>query len=188
MFLSIDGLDGSGKSTVSRDLADALRERGRDVTVMEHPGDGFLGRTCKRLLLKKGLPAALFAAAFLSTEMFLGSFRIRRSESDVIAVRYTLSAFYLPSPVYRIVYRLYSAFMPRPDVMFFVDVDPETAMERVSSRGDDLEMFENRESMEEIRRRILSEKGVVAIDGSGTPEETASEMIAYLDNFCSNIF
>ncbi len=188
MFLSIDGLDGSGKSTVSHELADMLENRGRSVAVMEHPGEGFLGRTCKRLLLKKGLPAALFAAAFLSTEMFLGSFRIRKAEGDIIAVRYTLSAFYLPSPVYRIVYKSYSAFMPRPDVMFFVDVDPRTAMDRVSSRGDDLEMFENRESMEEIRRRILSEKDAIVIDGSGTPEETAAKMMAHLENFCSNIF
>ncbi len=188
MFLSIDGLDGSGKSTVSAELAEMLKRKERSVEVMEHPGEGFLGRTCKRLLLKEGLPAALFAAAFLSTEMFLGSFRIRKAGNDVIAVRYTLSAFYLPSPIYRIVYKSYSSFMPRPDVMFFVDVDPKTAMERVSSRGDDLEMFENTESMEEIRRRILSEKDVVVIDGSGTPEETAAKMMAHMENFCSNIF
>jgi len=188
MFLSIDGLDGSGKSTVSHELAEMLEKRACDVRIVEYPGEGLLGRTCKRLLLREGLPATLFAAAFLSTEMFLGSFGIRKTTCDVIAVRYTLSAFYLPRPLYKVVYKTYSAFMPRPDVMFFVDVDPKTAMERVSSRGDDLEMFENVESMEEIRRRVLSEPGVAVIDGSGTPKETASKMIAHLENSCSNIF
>ena len=188
MFLSIDGLDGSGKSTVSQELAGMMLRESREVMVIEHPGEGLLGRTCKRLLLKEGLPAALFAAGFLSTEMFLSSFRIRRARSDVVAVRYTLSAFYLPKPVYRIVYKAFSAVMPRPDAIFFVDVDPETAMERVSSRGEDLEMFENRESMEEIRSRILSEPGVIVVDGSGTPRETASLILLELEGSRSNIF
>ncbi len=188
MFLSIDGLDGSGKSTVSQELADMMLRESREVVVIEHPGEGILGRTCKRLLLKEGLPAALFAAGFLSTEMFLSSFRIRKARGDVISVRYTMSAFYLPKPVYRVVYKAFSAVMPRPDAMFFVDVDPETAMERVSSRGEDLEMFENRGSMEEIRRRILSEPGVIVVDGSGTPKETASLILSKLEDSRSNIF
>ena len=188
MFLSIDGLDGSGKSTVSRALAGMLEGRSGSVLLVEHPGEGLLGRTCRRLLLKDGLPAALFAAAFLSAEMLLGSRRIRKAGCDVVAVRYTLSAFYLPGPLCRPMYRAFSAVMPVPDAMVFVDVDPETAMERVSSRGSAVEMFENRESMEEVRRRVLSEPGVVVVDGSGTPEEVARDILEKVAESCSNLF
>ena len=183
MFLSIDGLDGSGKSTASEVLADALRSEGREVMLVEHPGKGLLGRTCRRLLLKEGLPAALFAAAFMSAEMLLGSSRIRKADCDVIAVRYTLSAMYLPSPMDAAVFRLFSAVMPRPDAMLFVDVAPEVAMGRVSSRGKELEMFENRESMEEVRRKALAVPGVVPVDGSGSPEDVARRMLAALRPF-----
>ena len=85
-------------------------------------------------------------------------------------------------------YRAFSTVMPVPDAMVFVDVDPETAMERVSSRGSAVEMFENRESMEEIRRRVLSEPGVVVVDGSGTPEEVARDILEKVAESCSNLF
>ena len=49
-------------------------------------------------------------------------------------------------------------------------------------------MFENRESMEEIRSRILSEPGVIVVDGSGTPRETASLILLELEGSRSNIF
>ena len=38
MFLSIDGLDGSGKSTVSQELAGMMLRESGEVVVIEHPG------------------------------------------------------------------------------------------------------------------------------------------------------
>ena len=188
MFASIDGLDGSGKSTASKILAEKLRREGTDVMLLEHPGNGFLGRTCRRFLVRKGIPASLSAAAFLSLEMFLNSFRIRRS-GNAISVRYTLSAYYLPEPIADPVFRIYSAVMPRPDAMLFIDVDPAVAAERTESRGGEREMFENAVSMREVRGRILSVPGVTAVDGSGTPEETAELLLQALRAvFPSNIF
>ena len=40
MFIAVDGLDGSGKSTVAAGIAEALTSDGISVTVREHPGDG----------------------------------------------------------------------------------------------------------------------------------------------------
>ena len=178
MFLSIDGLDGSGKSTVSKALAEALRARGREVVLIENPGDGPLGRTCRRLLTKSGPIAGGLAAAFLSLEIFLGALRVRRTGGDAIIVRYTLSALYMPEPVYKVAYRAISSFLPRPDLMVFVDVDPEIAMGRVSERGDKLEMFENRGSMERVRRRALAEPGVAVVDGSLGPDEVVDGILS----------
>ena len=38
LFLSLDGIDGTGKSTQCRLLADWLREQGRDVVACVDPG------------------------------------------------------------------------------------------------------------------------------------------------------
>jgi dTMP kinase len=79
--------------------------------------------------------------------------------------------------------------MPRPDAMIFIDLDPETAMERAGSRGNEREMFENLGSMKEMRERILSVPGLTVIDGSGTPEETAERMMKAMSiDSAGNIF
>src|SRR5581483_5945755 len=37
-LITIEGIDGAGKSTLAAHLADALRERGREATVLREPG------------------------------------------------------------------------------------------------------------------------------------------------------
>jgi dTMP kinase len=51
LFLSLDGLDGCGKSTQCRLLADWLRGRGHTVTPCIDPGGTDLGQQLRRLLL-----------------------------------------------------------------------------------------------------------------------------------------
>lgn len=51
LFLSLDGLDGCGKSTQCRLLADWLRGQGHSVTPCIDPGGTDLGQQLRRLLL-----------------------------------------------------------------------------------------------------------------------------------------
>ena len=53
MFLVLDGLDGSGKSTQLERLSIWLRESGRPVVVCRDPGSTPLGDEIRRLLLQK---------------------------------------------------------------------------------------------------------------------------------------
>jgi dTMP kinase len=50
-FLSLDGLDGTGKSTQCRLLAKWLREQGRDVVTCIDPGGTPLGQELRQILL-----------------------------------------------------------------------------------------------------------------------------------------
>lgn len=51
MFFSLEGIDGSGKSTQARRLADAVRELGREVVEVREPGGTDLGERIRSLLL-----------------------------------------------------------------------------------------------------------------------------------------
>ena len=57
MFICIDGIDGSGKSTQVELLAEYLRSTGRDVVVVRDPGGTPLGNSLREILLhKKEIP------------------------------------------------------------------------------------------------------------------------------------
>ncbi len=52
LFLSFEGIDGSGKSTQARRLADTLRTRGRTVTLTREPGGSPGAEEIRRLVLE----------------------------------------------------------------------------------------------------------------------------------------
>ncbi len=53
MFISIDGCDGTGKSTQIALLCEWLREQGRDVLTCRDPGSSPLGEAVRELLLNR---------------------------------------------------------------------------------------------------------------------------------------
>ncbi len=56
-FITLEGVDGAGKSTHLSFVADWLRQQGRDVVVTREPGGTPLGETLRELLLHRDMDA-----------------------------------------------------------------------------------------------------------------------------------
>lgn len=155
-FIVIDGLDGSGKDTQVRLLAEMYEKQGRSVTVRSHPCcDNRYGRKSKQALLKTGKINHIKATIYFGLDAIRSVVKYTHDDNvDVLIFsRYILAVMYLPDVINTIVYKIVVFVLPTSDCMFFLDVSPEESLRRMGSRGDETEMFENIDSLRENRLR-----------------------------------
>ena len=153
----IDGIDGSGKTTTALAVKSILESKGHTVTMFSHPDRNHLcGKLCGRYLTIEGNPAKILSTSFFILSVIGSLFRMKRCRTDdVIFVRYTMSVCYVPEKLVKRAYRLFTAILPKPDMLILKDVEEEDAVKRIGRRGDDVEVFENLESLRETRRKMM---------------------------------
>lgn len=79
-----------------------------------------------------------------------------RDYDYIIFVRYLLGTAYLPSPMDKVAYHLFATIVPKPEKLYFIDIKPEVAYERIIKRANNaFEMFEKPEALQKIRRKGL---------------------------------
>lgn len=165
LFIVLEGIDGTGKSTQTRQLADWFRSLGREVVESREPTDGPWGRQLR----------ASAATGRLSPEEELELFLRDRREhvEQVIQPALTegkvviLDRYYFSTMAYQgargfdpvEIRRRNEVFAPVPDLLFILDLDVDAALERIGVRGDRANEFEKRDSLEKCREIFLSLAG-----------------------------
>ena len=195
LFITFEGIDGSGKSTQARMLAEALGDAGRAVRSTREPGGSPGAEEIRRLVLE-GDPDRWSA----ETEILLFTAARRdhlerviepalAADEVVVCDRFADSTrMYqgLRAPGLReIVDQLHSLMIRRePDLTFIVDMDPAKGHARAKSRNGREERFEDfgTQLQEQMRAGFLelarefSDRCVV-VDGDRAPQEVAAEVI-----------
>lgn len=152
-FISFEGIDGSGKSTQSRRLAEYLRAKGREVVETREPG-GSPGAEQIRALVLQGDPdrwsaeteILLFTAArrdhlerVIAPALAAGKTVICDRFADSTRMYQGLSR----GDLREIVDALHSLMIVRePDLTILIDMDPATGLARALSRQTPDERFE----------------------------------------------
>ena len=167
-FITFEGIDGSGKSTQAKRLADRLRAEGRDVVLTREPG-GSVGAEEIRALVLEGNPdrwsaeteILLFTAArrdhlerTILPAVAAGKIVICDRFADSTRMYQGLSRGDLRG----IVDQLHSLMIGRePDLTVLIDMDPATGLARAKSRQTAEERFEDfgQALQEQMRRGFL---------------------------------
>ena len=156
LLIAIEGIDGAGKSTLARGLADLLEQAGAEVVLSKEPTDGPWGTRLR----------ASAATGRLSPEeevdLLLRDRRQHVEERVVPALErgeVVILDRYFPSmvayqgaaglPVDELL-RL-NDFAPRPHLLLLLDLPPETGLARIRARGDVPNHFETAQNLERCR-------------------------------------
>ena len=196
MFISFEGIDGSGKSTQARMLAEALSAAGHEVMATREPGGSpgaeeiralvlqgdperwspeseiLLFTAARRDHLERTIDPALAAGKIVVCDRFADSTRMyqgmRRAGLRVL------------------VDELHRLMIGRePDLTFLIDIEPEVGLYRAKGRRGHEERFEDMglELQERMRAGFLGlareyPARFVVIDGARAPEDVARDILA----------
>jgi dTMP kinase len=151
MFITLDGIDGAGKSTQIAMLQEWLVSKGQIVETFRDPGATKLGESIREILLhREDIPLSMTAEMllYMASRAQLVTERIRPALErgvSVICDRFLLA---------NVVYQGVAGGLPvdelwsigkvatgslRPDVTILLDLDPETGLKRVGGSQDRLE-------------------------------------------------
>ncbi len=188
LFLSFEGVDGSGKTTQIELLADWLRAQGRAAVVAQEPGGTRVGLEIRKLLLDsrstdlQPLPELLLYFASRAQNLAEVIRPALEAGKVVIADRFTDATLAyqgygrgLGAETVRAIDAVACGGM-EPDLTFWLDLDPEVGLRRALSRESAVD--ESRMEREDLdfRRKVregylrihqANPKRVKRIDASG---------------------
>ena len=189
-----EGIDGAGKSTLARGLAEGLRARGHRVILTAEPTHGVHGRALRRALRGEERPSLeeeyrLFVADRREhvEEVILPGLR---EGAVVVCDRYYLSTMAYQGArglEMEAIREENEAFAPRPHLALVVELPVEEALARIRrSRGLGPDLMEEEEYLRRVaaRFREMDLPFVVRLDGRLPPQRLLQEALRAVEERC----
>lgn len=196
-FIVFEGIDGSGKSTQIRLLAEALAERGIKTHHSAEPTSYPTGKAIREVLSGRVKVTDDELAVMFATD------RANHNKNQDNGIEALLSQgitaisdrYYYSSLAYQGVQigltrvmqlNLENPDIRRPDLCIFLDLEPEESLRRIEARHLSAEIFETYEYLDKTRKTfvgvidLLRERGenIVCINAAASIEEIAEAVLS----------
>ena len=185
MLIAFEGVDGSGKSTQARRLAEHLRTGGREVILTREPTDGPWGKKIRSARFTERMSPEDELAAFIEDRKEHVATLINPALARGAVV--IIDRYYYSTAAYQgargldphELIRVNRAFAPKPDLVLLYDVTPDVSLSRIQARGEGVDLFETRDALTRVRELFLSlvEGHVKVIDGSADADAVFAQTL-----------
>ncbi|MGH1383487.1 dTMP kinase [Kordia sp.] len=204
IFIAIEGIDGSGKSTQAKNIAKRLEANGHKVYLTFEPTDMRIGKMIRSILGGKEkadekVIAALFVADRLDHLLHETEGILKKLEEGytVITDRYYFSSYAYHGAHMDMDWVIQSNKMAaeilKPTVNIFVDVSPEVAMKRINANRETIEIYETLDNLKAVQsqytrafEKLKKEEHIVSVNGDETPEKVTEALWEVIQNEIKN--
>lgn len=186
LFIVLEGIDGTGKSTQARRLGEWFEKQGREVVLSREPTDGPWGKKLRESASTGRLSPQDELQYFLNDR--------RQHVDEKIAPALAagkvviLDRYYFSTMAYQgargfdpaEIRRMNEEFAPVPDLLLILDLDVDTAHQRIGHRGDSTNEFEKHESLTRCREIFLSLKDepfARVVDSKGSLDDVSAKIL-----------
>jgi dTMP kinase len=182
VFIVIEGLDGSGKTTQARILANTL-SKSYSVLCTAEPSDGKIGNFIRQSCLynEKRLPteaeALLFAADRI--EHMRNEIAPALNEGKIVVCdRYVYSSLaYQGGAGLNLDWiKTINARTLEPDLALYIDVSPEHVLERLQRKKSVMETLETQRKVQRIYLKYVEKGELIQVDGDKSKEQVAEAL------------
>ncbi|AEX85683.1 thymidylate kinase [Marinitoga piezophila KA3] len=197
MLITFEGIESSGKSTLSKKLVEYFKIKNKDVIWNREPGGTELGEKIRELLLGNYKichvsEALLFAA---SRAQLIEEIIKPNKDKIIILDRFVDSSIvyqgYARELGWKEVFEINKHALDgiMPDLTIVVDVNVETSFERMKNKNKDRIESEGREFFEKAREGFLKlkewfpERNIEYISGENTLDVEYNELIAIINKY-----
>lgn len=182
VFICIEGLDGSGKTTQAVLLTERLYKSHNAIYTTE-PSHGKTGTFIRECCLyeKKRLPTAAEALLFAADRIEHVENEIKPALAEgklVICDRYIYSSLaYQGSAGLSLDWiKTINSHALQPDFGIFIDVSPERVLERLQRKKSVMETLETQQKVREIYMKFVEKGELIKIDG-GKPKDVVADAL-----------
>lgn len=182
VFICIEGLDGSGKTTQARHLVETLQKEGFHAVYTAEPSNGVFGKILREHILvgDRRFPVAeavLFAVDRVDhVESEINSFL--QEGKIVVSDRYVYSsiAYQGASNLPRKWLREINRLAIKPDLTILIDVPAEKVLKRIDGQKSVMETLQTQRKVREAYLELAEKDGLQIVDGDSTEEKVAERI------------
>jgi dTMP kinase len=190
-FIVFEGIDKSGKHTQSRMLFEYLRKGGTKAIYTEEPSpDNPIGCMIKEWLagkfeLKSGEAITLLYTADRFEHLKRTILPALEKGMTVISDRYFYSTIAYESAIFKVdpawIRKLHEKAR-KPDIVIYIDIEPEISLQRRRARPDDrLEKAGLLDKVRDAYREMARSEGFFVVNGNRTKEEVFADVKKVVD-------
>lgn len=190
-FIAIEGIDGSGKSTLSKMLVNTIKQSGKECEYTFEPTNGEFGNRIRESFTTERLSLEEEYSLFTKDRKeHLEKYILPKLEAGVSIV---CDRYYFSTAAYQgargmdftTILNEQQDFALKPNILIIIEISVETALRRISSSRGSTNTFETEEYLRKVSSLFskIDTPYLKRVDGEGSLDEVFAKIIEVWEKY-----